>query len=146
VIDLLPEQKRVSQTGGTMRLGLYPCRIAPGSLAHRAYGERVVYERHRHRYELNNKFKKRLGKHGLKVTGVYPHRQLAEIVEMENHPWFLAVQFHPEFQSKPFRPHPLFRDFVGAALRHQNHEVKKRWVNPFAVSNPPHRKKSRVRP
>jgi CTP synthase len=117
VISLMEEQKKVSQMGGTMRLGVYPCRVKSGSLAHQAYRRDTVYERHRHRYELNNKYRRALEKAGLRVTGEYPKWNLAEVVEYKDHPWFLAVQFHPELKSRPLHPHPLFRDFIGAALK-----------------------------
>jgi len=116
VIDLLPEQKKIFQKGGTMRLGNYPCRLKRGSLAFRAYKKELVFERHRHRYELNNRFRARLEANGLLVTGEYEKKQLAEVVELEDHPWFVAVQFHPEFKSRPDRPHPLFREFIKACL------------------------------
>lgn len=116
VIDLLPEQKKISKKGGTMRLGSYPCRVKKGSLAFRAYKNKVVFERHRHRYELNNKFRARLKAKGLWVTGEYEKKRLAEIVELKDHPWFVAVQFHPEFKSRPMKPHPLFREFIKASL------------------------------
>ncbi|MDI7247170.1 MAG: CTP synthase [Bacillota bacterium] len=117
VIDLMPEQKGVEEMGGTMRLGTYPCKLVPGSLAMKAYGKEIVYERHRHRFEVNNEFRDVLAKAGLWATGVSPDGRLVEIVEAKDHPWFLATQFHPEFKSRPNRPHPLFRDFVSAALR-----------------------------
>ena len=104
--------------GGTMRLGAYPCRLVPGSLAHRAYGVAEVRERHRHRYEFNDAYRDRLAEAGLRITGVCPEGDLVEIVELEGHPWFVGVQFHPEFRSRPLEPHPLFRDFVGAACVH----------------------------
>ncbi|UCG93552.1 MAG: CTP synthase, partial [Candidatus Aerophobus sp.] len=116
VIDLLPEQKKISQKGGTMRLGNYPCRVKKGTLALRAYKNKMVFERHRHRYELNNKFRAELETKGLLVTGEYEKKHLAEIVELKDHPWFVAVQFHPEFKSRPAKPHPLFRDFIKASL------------------------------
>ena len=116
VIDLLPQQKKISQKGGTMRLGNYPCRIRKDSFAFRAYKRESVFERHRHRYELNNNFRARLEEKGLLVTGEYEEKHLAEIVELKNHPWFVAVQFHPEFRSRPTTPHPLFREFVKASL------------------------------
>lgn len=116
VIDLLPEQKKIYQKGGTMRLGNYPCRIKRDSLAFRAYKKRLVLERHRHRYELNNRFQAGLEAKGLLVTGEYEKEHLAEIVELKNHPWFVAVQFHPEFKSRPMKPHPLFREFIKASL------------------------------
>jgi len=117
VIDLLPEQKGVVDKGGTMRLGRYPCRIEPGSLAHRAYGTTLVYERHRHRYEVNNALLPRLVERGLRVSGVYPDKGLVEIVELPDHPWFVGTQFHAEYRSRPTAPHPLYRAFVEAALR-----------------------------
>lgn len=120
VIDLLPEQKQVYQRGGTMRLGTYPCRIKGGTLAAAAYSKGLVEERHRHRYELNAKYRKALEGVGLKVVGEYPAKHLAEIVEFSGHPWFVAVQFHPEFKSRPYRPHPLFRAFVKAALEYKH--------------------------
>ncbi len=119
VIDLLPGQRDVDEMGGTMRLGLYPCRLMEGSLAHRCYGEEVVYERHRHRYEVNNHYRSILQKAGVVFSGFSPDGKLVEIVERHDHPWFLASQFHPEFKSRPNRPHPLFREFVGAALRYR---------------------------
>ena len=120
VIDLLPEQRQIKELGATMRLGSYPCALKKGSLAHKAYGALQVTERHRHRYELNNKFRKLLEDAGLHVSGVNAPKNLAEIVELRDHPWFLAVQFHPEFRSRPLRPHPLFASFVDAAV-HRAH-------------------------
>jgi CTP synthase len=117
VIDLLPEQKDIENLGGTMRLGLYPCKIAPGSLALECYGDELVYERHRHRYEFNNEYRDLLESAGLKVSGTSPDGRLVEMIELPDHPWFLAVQFHPEFTSRPNRPQPLFREFVKAAFR-----------------------------
>ena len=116
VIDLLPEQKNVKEMGATMRLGTYECTVRKGSLAHKAYGATTIAERHRHRFEVNNKFRKLLDEAGLQATGVHGPKNLVEIVELENHPWFLAVQFHPEFKSRPEKPHPLFTDFVAAAV------------------------------
>jgi len=116
VIDLLPEQKKIFQKGGTMRLGGYPCKVKSDSLAFRAYKRELVFERHRHRYELNNRFRNRLKAKGLVITGEYEKKHLAEIVEIRDHPWFVAVQFHPEFNSRPNRPHPLFREFIKACL------------------------------
>jgi len=116
VIDLLPEQKNIRDKGGTMRLGAYPCRLDPDSFSSRAYGKTLVYERHRHRYEFNNEYRRLFGQMGLRVAGVFPQKDLVEIVEISDHPWFVAIQFHPEFQSRPQSPHPLFRDFVKAAM------------------------------
>ncbi|NPV90776.1 MAG: CTP synthase [Firmicutes bacterium] len=116
VIDLLPEQKEVTDKGGTMRLGSYPCRLEPGTRAYEAYATPQIGERHRHRYEFNNVYGPQLIEKGLKISGVSPNGRLVEIVELADHPWFVACQFHPEFKSRPNRSHPLFRDFVGAAL------------------------------
>jgi CTP synthase len=117
VIDLLPEQKAAALKGGSMRLGAYPCLLRPGSRAAAIYGgAREISERHRHRYELNPVYRERLERAGLVISGDSPDGRLAEIVELPDHPWFVACQFHPEFKSTPFAPHPLFREFVGAAL------------------------------
>ena len=116
VIDLLPEQRGIQDKGGTMRLGEYKCRVEKDSFSGRAYQTSVVYERHRHRYEFNNEYRDILEKAGLKAVGLYPEKDLVEIVEIPDHPWFVATQFHPEFNSKPQAPHPLFRDFVKASL------------------------------
>jgi len=115
VIDLLPEQKEVEDLGGTMRLGAQAVEVAEGTRAREAYGEAVVHERHRHRYEVNNHFRPKLVEAGLVVSGTFQEGRLVEIVELPDHPWFVASQFHPEFKSRPTRPAPLFRDFVGAA-------------------------------
>jgi CTP synthase len=117
VIDLLPEQKKVREKGGTMRLGLYPCNLVPGTHAAAAYNEPLIYERHRHRFEFNNDFKEVLGKEGLIPSGLSPDGRLVEISEIAGHPWMVGVQFHPEFTSRPNRPHPLFRDFIGVAKK-----------------------------
>ncbi|RTE09638.1 CTP synthase [Paenibacillus whitsoniae] len=115
VIDLLPEQKDIENLGGTMRLGLYPCKLVPGSLAARSYDDELVYERHRHRYEFNNEYRELIETAGLRISGTSPDGRLVEMVELPGHPWFLAVQFHPEFTSRPNRPQALFREFVKAA-------------------------------
>jgi CTP synthase len=99
-----------------MRLGVWPCRLLPGSRAFAAYGQPVIYERHRHRYEFNNEFRELLVSNGLVLSGLSPDNQLVEIVELAEHPWFVGTQFHPEFKSRPDRPHPLFRSFIGAAV------------------------------
>ena len=117
VVDLMLGQKKITQMGGSMRLGVYPCRLKPGSLAQKAYGKELVQERHRHRYELNNKYRKALEKAGLRVVGEYPRLHLAEAVEFKNHPWYVAVQYHPELKSRPLHPHPLFKAFIAAALQ-----------------------------
>jgi CTP synthase len=116
VIDLLPEQKEVANLGGTMRLGADPIKLHDGSRAREVYGEAVVYERHRHRYEVNNLLRKRLEAAGLRTSGTSPDERLVEVIELDEHPFFIASQFHPEFKSRPERPAPLFRDFVAAAL------------------------------
>ena len=116
VIDLMPEQRDVANLGGMMRRGLYPCKLVPGTLAHQAYGEQVVYERHRHRFEFNNEYREVLQEAGLVFSGLSPNGRLVEIIELADHPWFVASQFHPEFRSRPQRAHPLFRDFVTAAI------------------------------
>jgi CTP synthase len=117
VIDLMTDQRTVREMGGTMRLGAYACRILEGSVAHKAYGVLEVRERHRHRYEFNNAYRQTLTAHGLILSGLSPDERLVEIVELRDHPWFVATQFHPEFNSRPHRPHPLFSAFIGAALR-----------------------------
>jgi CTP synthase len=116
VIDLLPEQKEIEDLGGTMRLGAQAVELAEGTRARESYGEPIVHERHRHRYEVNNHFRPRLVEAGLVVSGTFQEGRLVEVVELLDHPWFVASQFHPEFKSRPTRPAPLFRDFVGAAL------------------------------
>jgi len=120
VIDLMPEQKDIDEKGGTMRLGLYPCKIKEGSLAGRIYGESLIYERHRHRYEFNNEYRELLCDKGLVISGVSPSERLVEMIELPDHPWFIGVQFHPEFKSRPNRAHPLFKDFIRASLEHRN--------------------------
>ena len=115
VIDLLPEQKRVKNKGGTMRLGNYPCQLVPGSRAAKAYRQSLVYERHRHRFEFNNKFRSQLQEAGMIYSGLSPDGNLVEVCELANHPWMVSCQFHPEFGSRPSRPHPLFRDLIGVA-------------------------------
>jgi CTP synthase len=119
VICMLEEQKDVTNLGGTQRRGAYPCRLLRGTKAHRAYGVDEVSERHRHRYEVNNAYRELLASHGLVISGTSPDGQLVEAIELADHPWFVAVQCHPEFQSKPTRPHPLFRDFIGASLNYR---------------------------
>src|SRR5207244_12252942 len=116
VIDLLPEQKEIEDLGGTMRLGAQAVELIAGTRAQEAYGEPVVHERHRHRYEVNNHYRPALVEAGLAVAGTFQEGRLVEVVELSDHPWFVASQFHPEFKSRPTRPAPLFRHFVGAAL------------------------------
>ena len=121
VIDLMPDQVDIEDKGGTMRLGLYPCKVYPGTLTDKAYGQPLVYERHRHRYEFNNEYRDVLTEHGLVLGGISPDDRLVEIVELpqSEHPWFLGCQFHPEFKSRPTKAHPLFRDFIAAALQYK---------------------------
>jgi len=124
VISLLEEQRTVTDMGGTMRLGAQPCRLEEGSRAHQCYGEVQISERHRHRYELNNRYRDQFAENGLLATGTNPELDLVEVVELKGHPWFVSVQFHPEFKSKPTAPHPLFAGFIGAALRHHHGEER----------------------
>ena len=121
VIDIMEDQKDVKQKGGTMRLGAYPCVIKEGTLAHRAYGETFIMERHRHRYEVNNEYRRLLQEHGMVFSGVSPDGQLVEMMELPNHPHFIGCQFHPELKSRIMKPHPLFVSFVEASLAHQEH-------------------------
>ena len=120
VIDLMPDQQNIDEKGGTMRLGKYPCRLNHDSISYAAYGEENIFERHRHRYEFNNVYRDKFVESGMRIGGVNPDRDLVEIVELPNHPWFVGVQYHPELKSRPNRPHPLFREFVGAALAYQD--------------------------
>jgi CTP synthase len=115
VIDLMENQTHDGDKGGTMRLGSYPCRIKPDTLAAECYGETSIAERHRHRWEVNNKYRPTFEKHGLVFSGTSPDDQLVEIIELPDHPFFIAVQFHPELKSRPHRPHPLFKALVRAA-------------------------------
>lgn len=119
VISLLEEQQKVKDMGGTMRLGAYPCQIKKDTLAYKAYKADEISERHRHRYEFNNEYREKFQKAGMKLSGVSPNGKLVEMIELEGHPWFLAVQFHPEFKSKPDKAHPLFREFIRHALDFQ---------------------------
>lgn len=117
VIDLMPDQRDITEKGGTMRLGVYPCVLVPGTRAHAAYGQDEVMERHRHRFEFNNKYRAMFEEAGFVISGHSPDNRLVEVIELRDHPWFVASQFHPEFLSRPNMPHPLFRDFVAAAAR-----------------------------
>jgi CTP synthase len=130
VIDLLPEQEGVVDMGGTMRLGAYPCEILQGSLAERCYSESLIHERHRHRYEVNPTYHGILQEYGMVFSGMSPSRRLVEIIELPDHPFFIAGQFHPELKSRPTRPHPLFREFVGAALARRQGALQE----PLAIS------------
>ncbi len=116
VIDFLPGQEQIKKLGGTLRLGAYSCLLADGSKARLAYGAEMIQERHRHRYEFNNAYREIIQKHGMQISGISPDQSLVEIVELADHPWFVAVQFHPEFKSSPRKPHPLFAAFVKSAL------------------------------
>lgn len=118
VIDLMPEQATVVDKGGTMRLGIYPCKVKPDTHTFEAYRDEIVYERHRHRFEFNNAYREKLTQQGLVLAGTLPNDRLVEVVEIKEHPWFVGTQFHPEFKSRPTKPHPLFRDFVAAALQY----------------------------
>ena len=117
VIDLMPEQIDVEDLGGTMRLGLYPCKVYPDTLTSKAYNAELIYERHRHRYEVNNDYRATLTDHGMKLCGTSPDGRIVEMIELPDHPWFIATQAHPELKSRPNRPHPLFRGFVEAATK-----------------------------
>jgi len=126
VIHILPEQAKnlaIKKYGGSMRLGAYRCQVKKGTLAYDAYRQSLVSERHRHRYEFNNQYREPFAKKGLVISGVNPERNLVEIIELPRqvHPWFVGVQFHPEFQSRPLRPQPLFREFIRAALALKKH-------------------------
>ena len=116
VIDIMEEQKNIDQKGGTMRLGLYPCKLSEDSECRRIYGDELIYERHRHRWEFNNAYRKAVTEGGMRIAGLSPDEKLVEIVELPEHPWFVGVQFHPEFKSRPNKPHKLFADFIKAAL------------------------------
>lgn len=131
VIDIMESQKQVSQKGGSMRLGAYPCKLVKGSLARKVYGQDEISERHRHRYEVNNKYRQVLEREGFSFSGLSPDGELVEIIELKDHPWFLGVQFHPEFKSTPRKPHPLFREFVTAALSYRD----KRAVKPVEAAD-----------
>jgi len=126
VIDLLPEQKEIADKGGTMRLGAQRVELVSGTKAQAAYGVDEVQERHRHRFEVNNLLRPRLEQGGLVVSGTHQDGRLVEIVELSGHPFFVASQFHPEFKSRPTRPAPLFREFVGAAARHHSERARGR--------------------
>ncbi len=122
--DQVQTRDASSDKGGTMRLGAYPCRLKPGSSAYKAYNQDLIYERHRHRYEFNMRYRGKLETCGMEVTGISPDETLVEIVELKDHPWFLGCQFHPEFKSKPFNPHPLFREFIKAAIKRRQEKAR----------------------
>jgi len=125
VIDIMEEQKLISQLGGTMRLGAFPCRVEQGTVAYRAYKRREVSERHRHRYEFNNEYRALFKKLGMVINGVYRMGDLVEIIGLRKHPWFVGCQFHPEFKSRPTEPHPLFKEFVKASIAHKSFPVER---------------------
>ncbi|MBI1977304.1 MAG: CTP synthase [Candidatus Omnitrophica bacterium] len=135
VISLLEEQESITNLGGTMRLGAYPCEVKESTLAYEAYGAEEVSERHRHRYEFNNKYRDQFAKSGMRFSGVYQSGKLVEIIELENHPWFVAGQFHPEFKSKPDKPHPLFKAFVAKALELKPSGLKREADQPAKNAN-----------
>ncbi|MBI5153880.1 gamma-glutamyl-gamma-aminobutyrate hydrolase family protein, partial [Candidatus Poribacteria bacterium] len=116
IVDLMASQKAILDLGGTMRLGSYPCELRADTKVAAAYGRKAIRERHRHRYEVNNKYRGLLEENGMRVAGMFPETDLVEIIELSGHPWYVGCQFHPEFQSRPLEPHPLFRDFVGAIV------------------------------
>ena len=130
VIDLMPDQRNLSDLGGTMRLGLYPCVLKEDTKSSTAYQQPIILERHRHRYEFNNRFRDQLESKGLCLSGLSPDESLVEVAEVLDHPWMVGSQFHPEFQSKPLAPHPLFRDFVQAALQYQQRRKTQKSTNP----------------
>ncbi|MGD2217368.1 MAG: gamma-glutamyl-gamma-aminobutyrate hydrolase family protein, partial [Gemmatimonadales bacterium] len=119
VVSLMDSQRKITDMGGTMRLGAYPCQLADGSLVAKVYGVSEISERHRHRYEVNNEYRDVLAAHGLRMSGLSPDGLLVEIIELTGHPWFIATQFHPELKSRPAHPHPLFASFIEAAVRHR---------------------------
>jgi len=129
VIDLMPDQRQINNMGGTMRLGLYPCELQPGTIAARAYGTDLVEERHRHRFEFNNDYREIMETNGMRFSGISPDGRLVEIAELADHPFMLGTQFHPEFLSRPNRPHPIFTAFLQAVCNHADiptHSIAKK--------------------
>jgi CTP synthase len=126
VINLMPDQERLADKGGTMRLGSFRCAVTPGTLAHKLYGATTISERHRHRFEFNNDYREIFQASAMRVSGVNPERNLVEIVELDDHPFFVGVQFHPEFKSTPLAPQPIFKGFVAAALLHSRNGGRER--------------------
>jgi len=124
VIDIMESQKQVAQLGGSMRLGAYHCELKKDTLTRKMYGQKEISERHRHRFEFNNNFREKLEKSGLVISGVWPEGDLVEIIELKDHPWFIGVQFHPEFKSTPRNAHPLFKGFISAALKFRDQRNK----------------------
>jgi len=135
VIDLMPDQHSVTQKGGTMRLGRYPCVLKEGSIAAKVYGTTEISERHRHRYEVNNDLRETLSKHGLLFSGLSPDERLVEMIELPDHPFFVACQFHPELKSRPDNAHPLFVGFVEAMIHEANRRGTERGIAPVKPSN-----------
>lgn len=123
VIALMPDQNGIEDIGGTLRLGSYPCKLKEDSLAKKIYGTELIEERHRHRYEVNNDYRTVLEEHGMVLSGISPDERIVEMIELQNHPWFVATQAHPELKSRPNRPHPLFKDFIGASLNHKKNKL-----------------------
>jgi CTP synthase len=136
VVDLMPEQRNVTEKGATMRLGAYPCVLTPGSKAAAAYGASEISERHRHRYEVNNDFREALTGHGMLISGASPDRRLVEMIELPQHPYFVGCQFHPEFKSRPQAPHPLFQSFIAAALRARLGDRRRRQAEAVSPAPP----------
>jgi len=119
VIHLMPDQHGIEDIGGTLRLGSYPCVLKEESIAYKLYGEKTINERHRHRYEVNNDYRKALTDNGMLLSGISPNGNIVEMIELKDHPWFIATQAHPELKSRPNRPHPLFKGFIEAALKYR---------------------------
>ena len=126
IIDFMESQRKIKKKGGTMRLGAYPCTLKSGTLAAKAYGKTDISERHRHRYEFNNKYKSKLQKRGMIFSGINERDDLTEIIELKNHPWFVGTQFHPELKSRVFSTHPLFKDFINASKKYQERKRNKK--------------------
>ena len=114
----MPDQHAVTDLGGTLRLGSYPCKLDPESKSYKLYGKELIHERHRHRYEVNNDYRSALTSNGMKLAGLSPDGHIVEMIEIPDHPWFIGTQAHPEFKSRPNKPHPLFRGFISASLKH----------------------------
>ena len=123
VIHLMPDQNGVTDIGGTLRLGSYPCVLDKSSKAYQLYGEEVIHERHRHRYEVNNDYREVLQQHGMLLAGQSPDGRIVEMIELPEHPWFIGTQAHPELKSRPNRPHPLFKGFVEASVKHMEEKI-----------------------
>ena len=147
VIDLMESQQGISKKGGTMRLGAYPCKIRPNTIMATAYGEEMISERHRHRYEFNNNFREEIENKGMQITGTSPTGELVETVEIPNHPFYIGVQFHPEFKSRPNRAHPLFKAFVAASLKKEPEQqcrlTRTTTISSRAICSPPSHAKVR---